>query len=90
MIFLDSTTQEQQNNGLVLGVFTPRCPIMHTDPRLLIENGGWFKNANAVRHAARSGQFAFFKKKGIRAWLIMPEDLERNLVGDKAQFEPLR
>lgn len=89
MIFLDST-QEQQNNGLVLGVFTPRCPILSTDPRLLIENGGWFKNHRAVLSAATSGQFAFFRKKGIRQLMIMPEDLERNLVGDKAQFEPLR
>ncbi|MBO7477557.1 MAG: hypothetical protein J6U04_06440 [Salinivirgaceae bacterium] len=83
-------SQEQNDNELVLGVFTPHCPILSTDPRLLVENGGWFRNQRSVMYAAKSGQFAFFKKKGIRAWLIMPEDLQRNLLGDKVQFEPLR
>lgn len=81
---------DNQPNKLILGVFIPNCPILSSDPRLLIENGGWFKNHRAVLTAARSSNFSFFKAKGIRNYIIMPEDLERNLTGVKVQFEPLR
>ena len=75
---------------LILGVFTPNCPILSTDPRLLVENGGWFKNHRAVLTAAQNKTYGFYKADGRRELMILPEDLERALVGKKAKFEPLR
>lgn len=80
----------ENENQLILGVFKPNCPILSSDPRLLISNGGWFKNHRAVLTAARNPNFSFFKTKGIRSYMIMPEDLERNLIGQKVKFEPLK
>ena len=81
---------DEKGRELILGVFIPNCPIKSTDPRLLDENGGWFKNHRAVLTAAQNKNYGFFKTKGVKQLMIMPEDLERALVGKKAKFEPLR
>ncbi|MBO4601590.1 MAG: hypothetical protein J5651_00325 [Salinivirgaceae bacterium] len=83
-------TETTTNSELILGVFTPNSPILSTDPRLLTENGGWFKNHRAVLTAAHNKSYGFFRANGVRCLMIMPEDLERALVGNKAKFEPLR
>ena len=81
---------EDKPTELVLGVFTPNKPILSTDPRLLIENGGWWINHEAIQNTFRNKSFGWFTAPGIRQSMIMPEDLERALTGKKEKFEPLR
>jgi len=81
---------EYNESKLVLGVFTPNKPILSTDPRLLVANGGWWLDHNGVQRTFRNPKYGWFSANGVKAKLIMPEDLENALVGEKATFEPLR
>ena len=85
-----SEGNEKIESELILGVFTPHKPIVSSDPRLLIKNGGWFTNREAIRRVARTGEFGWYRVNKMRQYMILPEDLEKALIGSRAKFEPLR